>query len=98
MTFDQFMASLSEPRPADGLSPALSALWWMANGDWEKAHLLVNDRSGGDDAWVHAHLHRVEGDQANAAYWYRRAGKTPSAALLDAEREIISKELLAREP
>jgi hypothetical protein len=97
MTFDQFMASLGEPRPPGGLSAAVSALWWMAQGDWKQAHLLVNDRNGADDAWVHAHLHRVEGDQANAAYWYRHAGKKPSTAPLETERETIAKALLAAE-
>lgn len=97
MTFKEFMASIAEAQPPVGVSPALAALWWMAKGDWERAHLLVNDRSGADDAWVHAHLHRVEGDQANAGYWYRRAGKAPSTVSLETERETIAKELLGRE-
>ena len=95
MTFEKFMASLAEPAPSAELSPALAALWWMAKGDWERAHALVDDLDGGEAAWVHAHLHRVEGDQANANYWYRRAGKAPSAAPLEAEREAITKALLS---
>jgi hypothetical protein len=94
MTFEQFMASLAAPAPSAELSPALAALWWMVKGDWERVHHLVNDLDGGDEAWVHAHLHRVEGDLANANYWYRQAGKTPSSAALEAEREAIVKALL----
>jgi len=97
MTFDEFKASATRSQPPNDLSPALAALWWMVKGDWERAHRLVNDRGGADDAWVHAHLHRVEGDQSNAHYWYRRAGKAPSAAPLEGEREAIAKALLAGE-
>ena len=95
MTFEQFMASLADPAPSAGISPALAALRWMAKGDWERAHHLVNDLDGGEAAWVHAHLHRVEGDLGNAHYWYRRAEKAPSAATLEAEREAIAKALLS---
>ena len=94
MTFDQFMGSVADARPPNGLSPALAALWWIQKGDWERAHALVNERSGPDDAWVHAHLHRVEGDQGNAGYWYRRSGKAASSAPLETERETIAKTLL----
>src|SRR5204863_2432824 len=94
MKFEKFMASLSQSVPAEGLSPALAALWWMAKGDWARGHQLVNDRDGGDEAWVHAHLHRVEGDNGNANYWYRRAGRSPSSAALETERDAIIQALL----
>jgi hypothetical protein len=94
MTFEQFTASLAEPAPPAAISPALAALWWAAKSDWERAHDLVNDLDGSDAAWVHGHLHRVEGDLGNAGYWYRRAGKAPSSAALAAEREAIIKALL----
>src|SRR5258706_12186719 len=94
MTFEVFMASLAEPAPSAALSPALAALWWMAKSDWERAHNLVNDLEGCDAAWVYAHLHRVEGDLGNAGYWYRRAGKTPPSAALEAERDAIIHALL----
>ncbi len=94
MTFEKFMASLPDPAPSAGLSSALAALWWMAKGDWERAHNLVNDLDGGDEAWVHAHLHRVAGDLGNASYWYRRAGKAPSSGALETEREAIIRALL----
>jgi hypothetical protein len=94
MIFEELMASLAEPAPSAGLSPALAALWWMAKSGWEWAHNLVNDRDGADAAWVHAHLHRVESDLGNADYWYRRAGKAPSFAALKAERDAIIHALL----
>lgn len=94
MTFEKFMASLTEPAPRAGISPPLAALWWMAKGDWQRAHNLVDDLDGADAAWVHAHLHRIEGDPANAHYWYRRAEKTPSTATFEAERAAIAKALL----
>jgi len=94
MTFEQFTASLAERAPSAALSPPLAALWWMAKKDWERAHHLVNDLDGSEAAWVHAHLHRVEGDLGNANYWYRRAGKTPSSVTPEAEREAIIKALL----
>ena len=61
--------------PAEASSP-LAALWHVAKGDWHKAHQIVQDDEGAEAAWVHAHLHRVEGDESNAGYWYARAGKS----------------------
>ena len=94
MTFENFMASTNDPTPPAGLSPALAALWWMAKGEWARAHTLIDALAGANEAWVHAHLHRVEGDQANANYWYRRAGRSPSSASLESERSEITKALL----
>lgn len=65
------------------------ALQSLSQGDWAGAHRLVQDEEGADAAWVHAHLHRVEGDGPNAAYWYRRAGRPVATGSLDAERERI---------
>jgi hypothetical protein len=77
--------------PPPGLPPALDALWWLAKGDWERAHLLAQADPSGDGAWVHAHLHRVEGDANNAAHWYDRAGREPSSGSLRSEwDEIVS--------
>ena len=64
----------SETLPT-GLSEALQALWHAGRGDWRKAHETVQADDGPEAAWVHAHLHRVEGDESNAGYWYGRAGK-----------------------
>jgi hypothetical protein len=82
---DAFNKSLSGNAPPSGLSPVLSALWWEKKGDWDVAHRIVMDDDGRDAAWVHAYLHRVEGDLGNAAYWYRRAGRPAHKGALDAE-------------
>lgn len=64
----------------------LEALDMLENGDWTGAHEIAQDDPGGDAAWLHAHLHRVEGDFPNAGYWYRRAGRAPFDGGLEAER------------
>jgi hypothetical protein len=89
VTMADFKASLSEARPAAGLKPALAALWWAAKGDWDAAHKIVQDESDADSAWVHAYLHRVEGDLSNAGYWYRQAGRPAAKDALEAEWERI---------
>jgi hypothetical protein len=93
---DQLKASLGEPAPPPELAPALRALWLEARGDWDAAHDLANEAGGRDGAWVHAYLHRKEGDLENAAYWYRRAGRTPHEGTLELEWEEIAAALLAR--
>lgn len=70
--------------PAE-LSVPLRALWTLARGDWDEAHRLVQDETGSEAAWVHAHLHRVEGDDGNAAYWYSRARRPVSNSALEEE-------------
>jgi hypothetical protein len=82
-------ASLSDAKPAPTLSPPLTALWWAAKGDWDQAHQIVQDESSKDAAWVHAYLHRVEGDLGNAGYWYRQAGQPVATDTLEAEWERI---------
>jgi len=87
-------ATLTDAAPAPDLAPPLKALWWAAKGDWGKAHNIVQDEESADAAWVHAYLHRVEGDLGNASYWYRRAGKPAASDSLDAEWERIAAALL----
>jgi len=94
MTLTEFKATLSGAQPPGDVAPALAALWWAAKGDWDRAHKLVMDGDGGDAAWVHAYLHRVEGDLDNARYWYRAAARTPASGPLDAEWAAIATELL----
>lgn len=53
----------------------LSILWYDANDQWDTAHELADSRSDADSAWLHAYLHRKEGDKWNARYWYNRAGR-----------------------
>jgi hypothetical protein len=82
-------ATLGNAKPADGLAPPLAALWWAAKGDWDAAHKIVMNEDTKDAAWVHAYLHRLEGDLSNAGYWYRRAGKPAANDALDAEWQRI---------
>ena len=88
--------SLSDPQPPPGLAPALEALWWCGKHEWDRAHAIVQQHEG-DPAcdWVHAHLHRVEGDTENARYWYRGAGKPVATGKLEAEWAAIATALLA---
>ena len=89
-----FRASLSGTAPAPSVEPPLSALWWAAKGDWDKAHKIVMNEETAEAAWVHAYLHRVEGDLGNAGYWYRRAGQPAAQDSLEAEWERIVSALL----
>jgi hypothetical protein len=94
MTLGEFRATLSDKQPPS-VAPALRAMWHAAKGDWDEAHTIaqdINDRSG---AWVHAHLHRVEGDPGNARYWYRQAGQNEATDSPDAEWSRIATALLA---
>jgi hypothetical protein len=70
-------------------------LWHERNGDWTKAHEIAQDIDGRDAAWVHAYLHRREGDLPNAAYWYRQAGKPVEKGDMDQEWRVIVGALLA---
>jgi hypothetical protein len=95
MTLAEFKRSVSGASPPAGLTPALTALWWAAKDDWERAHAVVMDESGQDCAWIHGYLHRLEGDLGNARYWYGKAGKAPSHGPLEAEWDNIAAALLA---
>jgi hypothetical protein len=89
-----FEASLKQPAPPAGVSRALEALWHERHGDWDRAHTLAQEISGAEGAWVHAYLHRREGDQSNAEYWYRRASKPVMAGQLDDEWRAMVEALL----
>lgn len=78
------------------LTLALQALWHDARGDWERAHVLAQEAGGADGDWVHAYLHRKEGDEGNAGYWYSRAGHSRPNSSLDAEWKDIVSELLSK--
>jgi hypothetical protein len=95
MTLAEFKGSLSKPRPPAELSVALTGLWWAGKDDWDKAHKIVMDDAGKDCAWVHAYLHRVEGDLENARYWYKQAGKPVASVPLPTEWAAITTDLLS---
>lgn len=95
MTLSEFRASLAQPAPPAEAGLALQTLWWDAKGDWDRAHGCAQQDEGATGSMVHAYLHRKEGDQANAGYWYRRAGRPVFAGSLDAEWTALVEELLA---
>jgi hypothetical protein len=94
MTPSEFERSLSSRKPPAVLSPALTALWWAGKDAWDKAHDIVMSGEGADCAWVHAYLHRVEGDRDNARYWYRQARRAPATGELASEWAAIAAVLL----
>jgi hypothetical protein len=99
MSVDTFEASLHHAKPPEGWSRALQALWWDAHEDWDQAHSLVQmDEADRQCAWVHAYLHRKEGDLSNAAYWYRRSGHPVATGSLTHERQAIASSLLGSSP
>jgi len=93
MTLEEYKASLASDTPPNLPAPLLG-LWYDARGDWEKAHQTVQNDPSVASAWVHAYLHRKEGDLSNAYYWYRRAGKPPYNGSLESEWEQIARALL----
>lgn len=97
MNFKAFRNSLTSDAPPAGMGPALTGLWWDAKGDWTKAHDGVQDDESPEASWVHAYLHRKEGDGSNAEYWYRRAGKAPAQGPLESEWTNITRSLLGVE-
>ena len=95
MNLSEFKRSLAKAKPPTGLTSALAALWWAGKDDWARAHDIVMDDTSKECAWVHAYLHRVEGDLANAQYWYRAAGKRITSGPLKSEWSAIVRALLA---
>ena len=89
MTVDDFRQSLAATQPPAGLTPALEGLRWDARGDWTRAHEFAQKDEGIEGSWIHAYLHRKEGDTGNADYWYSRAGKKRSPDSLEKEWEEL---------
>jgi hypothetical protein len=98
MTFNEFEVSLSLGTPPEGIHEVLLALWHEGRGDWEAAHNIAQIREGTRDYdHLHAYLHRVEGDDWNAGYWYRRAGvKMPDLALREEWHQLVERFLLMK--
>ncbi len=89
MNIKDFKTSLSDDSLPQDISPALEALWHQGKGDWDAAHRLVQADKSPTGCWIHAHLHRVEGDKGNAEYWYKLAGKPVCPSRLNDEWEEI---------
>ncbi len=91
MTLEEFQNRSVAP---EGLDAPLLALWHDGQGDWQAAHHAVQDDVSAEGAWVHAYLHRKEGDQGNARYWYARAGRAFFEGSLEKEWRCIAQALL----
>ena len=96
MNFDDFLESTDADISPDDLSPALLALWWDKKGEWDIAHNTAQKTENKNGAWVHAYLHRKEGDKFNAGYWYTKAQKAECTTSLEEEWESIVRDLLER--
>ena len=94
MDWNEFMLSLEQSSPPDGMSDLLKSMWFARKGDWNRAHDIAQDIHTQEGSRVHAYLHRVEGDIWNADYWYRRANTTRPEISLDKEWEVITREYL----
>ncbi|GEP96222.1 hypothetical protein [Chitinophaga cymbidii] len=94
MTFAAFKETLKNDQPPAGLRPVLEAMWWDGKGDWDRSHDIAQEVHSAEGSWVHAYLHRKEGDRGNAAYWYARAGKSMPGGSLEAEWEQVVTVLL----
>jgi hypothetical protein len=89
MTAEEFQNSLTSSAPPPGIDVLLEALWWDAKGEWAKAHGLVDELETPDGMAVHAYLHRKEGAESNAEYWYQRAGRRFYRPKLEEEWSVL---------
>lgn len=95
MNYKEYTASLANDNPPEGLNDLLISLWYERKGDWHRSHEIAQSIGGKDAAWIHAYLHRVEGDTGNAGYWYSMAGRQmPDDKTLEEEWKEIVMELL----
>ena len=93
MIFQEFIQSLDKQEPPK-VSPMLTALWYDYQGEWDRAHNIVQDINEPMASWIHAYLHRKEGDLGNAGYWYSRAGRNRPDMDFKEEWEQLVQELL----
>lgn len=94
MQYKQFIGSLKFDACPDELEPCQQALWHDAKGEWERAHEIVQQLDNVMAARIHAYLHRKEGDDWNARYWYRQALSVfPKTKSLDQEWDALLREL-----
>ena len=96
MGIDSFLQSVENNVPLETISVYLKALWYDAKGNWNKSHEIIQDVPDRNASWIHAYLHRKEGDTWNANYWYNRAGRDMPDISLDEEWEQITKEMLSQ--
>jgi hypothetical protein len=94
MTLQEFKSSLSQNKPPQQLSVLLQALWYDGKENWEAAHDLAQDVNTPYGSWIHAYLHRKEGDNGNASYWYQKANRKMPLYSLGQEWEEITEHFL----
>jgi hypothetical protein len=94
MTIDEYKATLLESNPPPDLNVQLKSLWHDGKGNWEAAHDLAQEIHTPDGSWIHAYLHRKEGDKSNASYWYNMANKPFPSVSLDKEWEQLVRNFL----
>jgi hypothetical protein len=94
MDLNKFKSTLSFDTVPSGLSDALQAMWYDAKGNWVRAHDIAQEMPGAEGSWIHAYLHRKEGDHGNAAYWYHRANQPVCKFSLEEEWQQIVTALL----
>lgn len=95
MNIDEFLSSINDNSPPDGLSDTLTSLWWDKRGDWDAAHSIAQRIPTTQGSAVHAYLHREEGVLWNADYWYSRAGRQRPGISLEEEWKMLVEEMLA---
>ncbi len=95
MTLEEFKNTLILDQPPELILPLLKALWYDAKGNWEKAHEISQSVHTARGSWVHAYLHRKEGDLSNASYWYAKAGRDLPLLSLQDEWDKIALVLLS---
>ncbi len=96
ITFEEFLEMKDSSSFQEEIPPLLQALLLDAAGDWESAHRIAQNEPSLDGSWVHAYLHRVEGDAGNAGYWYKSAEKKLPDMSLTEEWEYIAMALLKK--
>lgn len=90
MTFEEFKESLNNSSPPQNLSDLLKAMWYDANENWKASHDIAQEIHSKEGSWIHAYLHRKEGDEGNASYWYQRAEKSfPTITLQDEWSQLV---------
>ena len=96
ITLEDFLKMKDAGSAPEDIPPLLQSLLLDAAGDWDSAHRIAQNEYNPDGSWVHAYLHRKEGDLGNAGYWYRNAGRSMPDMSLEEEWEYIAMELLKK--
>ena len=94
MNYKSFIELIKESKPPSSLKGIYLGLWYAKKNNWDLAHNIVQDINTDTASWIHAYLHRVEGDIGNANYWYNRAGKKSSTESLEIELNNIIRSIL----